>query len=160
MVTIFLIYAWKLIWDRAQGLRRQPRRAIEQIIAYRNELAAATPTRPLACTEFPRRHVVRVDLGQAAGTWQASYLDAAADAGAAPAVRPLGQAEPFELQLAELLARFTRPVKPTRKNGRIALIRLQQRLLSSVEAFYRTLRLYARSVAGENLLSEPPNHDE
>lgn len=58
-----------------------------------------------------------------------------------------------------MLSRYTALVKPSRKSGRIALIRLQQRLLSSVDAFCRTLRRYAQSVETASAVTFPESSD-
>ncbi|MFO0614240.1 MAG: DISARM system SNF2-like helicase DrmD [Polyangiaceae bacterium] len=51
-----------------------------------------------------------------------------------------------ELGLASDLAKYTALVKPGRKQGALVFINLQKRLLSSVEAFYRTLQAHERGV--------------
>lgn len=99
----------------------------------------------LGTESFPRRHVVRIELEHQDGRWTAAAHDSLAP-DAPPERRALGDAEPFELVLAEKLAAYTELVKTPRRSGRVVLIRLQQRLLSSVEAFCRTLRLHAEHV--------------
>lgn len=51
-----------------------------------------------------------------------------------------------ELELASMLARYTELCAPERGGGRFPFINLQKRLLSSPEAFARTLDVHARSV--------------
>jgi hypothetical protein len=96
---------------------------------------------------FPERHVVQLALRHERGEWWvrerswnrklARYDDSEP--------RSLGEAEPFELQLEQALARYTALV-PAKGRGRLVFINLQKRLLSSVEAFARTLRVHARAI--------------
>lgn len=51
-----------------------------------------------------------------------------------------------ELRLAEMLAEYTALMKPKKGRGQLVFINLQKRLLSSVEAFYRTLEAHAQRV--------------
>jgi hypothetical protein len=74
--------------------------------------------RKLGVEQFPVRRLVRVELGEGP-----------------------------ELQLARLLSRYTSLVRPERGQGKLVFINLQKRLLSSVEAFYRTLQAHHRAVA-------------
>jgi superfamily II DNA/RNA helicase len=94
---------------------------------------------------FPIRRVVRVSLAHAggdAGRWTARDESA----GAAGQARPLGESSAVELRLSELLARYTELMKPKKGRGQLVFINLQKRLLSSVEAFYRTLQAHAERV--------------
>ncbi|MFO0558012.1 MAG: DISARM system SNF2-like helicase DrmD [Polyangiales bacterium] len=52
----------------------------------------------------------------------------------------------IEEDLSQQLAEYTRIMNPGRARGRLVFINLQKRLLSSVEAFYRTLSAHAESV--------------
>ncbi len=70
--------------------------------------------------DFPKRQLVRVSVGDAASP---------------------------ELALAAKLAEYTALAKPERGQGGLVFINLQKRLLSSVEAFYRTLEAHHRAVA-------------
>jgi superfamily II DNA or RNA helicase len=76
--------------------------------------------RALGVDTFPLRKVVQLDVGTA---------DAA------------------EVALSRLLAEYTRLMKPARGRGRLVFVNLQKRLLSSVDAFRRTLEVHARAVA-------------
>jgi hypothetical protein len=76
--------------------------------------------RQLGVETFPRRKVIQIDVG-----------------------RP----ESPEVRLSELLAEYTRLMKPERGRGKLVFINLQKRLLSSIEAFRRTLEVHAASVA-------------
>jgi superfamily II DNA or RNA helicase len=75
--------------------------------------------RDIGVGDFPDRKVVQIDVGTAD--------------------------EP-ELQLARMLAEYTALMKPKKGRGQLVFINLQKRLLSSVEAFCRTLQLHAKSV--------------
>lgn len=102
----------------------------------------------LGTEHFPRRHILRLELLHGEAGWRCETFDSL-DAEGAPLRQELGDAEPFELELAEKLHEYGRLAKISRRSGRVVLVRLQQRLLSSVEAFCRTLRLHAQHVARE-----------
>ncbi|MEZ4364024.1 MAG: DISARM system SNF2-like helicase DrmD [Kofleriaceae bacterium] len=96
--------------------------------------------RQLGVESFPRRSLVQLDVG-------------------AP--------DCAEVQLSELLAEYTRLMKPERGRGRLVFVNLQKRLLSSVEAFRRTLEVHAESLAAGRArtalqlsLGEPADDDE
>jgi hypothetical protein len=76
--------------------------------------------RELGVGTFPRRKVVQLDVG-----------------------RP----DSPEVVLSGLLADYARLMKPARGRGRLVFVNLQKRLLSSIEAFRRTLDVHARAVA-------------
>jgi hypothetical protein len=59
----------------------------------------------------------------------------------------VGVASSPELVLAQKLAEYTALMKPERGQGALVFINLQKRLLSSVAAFYRTLKAHHRAVA-------------
>jgi ERCC4-related helicase len=96
--------------------------------------------RQLKVDAFALRRVGAVELTHANGRWTSQNrwhdktLDDAVDVGAA---------DDAELELARLLTEYTSLMKPERGPGRLVFINLQKRLLSSVEAFYRTLRKHA-----------------
>jgi hypothetical protein len=58
----------------------------------------------------------------------------------------VGTPDSPELVLAEQLAEYTALVKPVRGQGSLVFINLQKRLLSGVEAFFRTLQAHHRAV--------------
>ncbi len=58
----------------------------------------------------------------------------------------VGTPQSAELVLAKLLADYTQLVKPRKGQGALVFINLQKRLLSSVEAFHRTLQAHATAV--------------
>ncbi len=97
---------------------------------------------------IPLRRVIQVDVRQEAEAWTAADR---VDGGAASAPRPIGSGPPADLQLAQMLAEYTalmRPVEEKRgaARGKLVFINLQKRLLSSVEAFWKTLKLHERGV--------------
>jgi len=103
--------------------------------------------RQLKVDAFPLRRVGAVQLTHDKDRWSVrtrwhtrgpdGTVDAAADIGAATDV---------ELELARLLSEYTALMRPERGPGRLVFINLLKRLLSSVEAFYRTLRKHADGV--------------
>jgi len=74
--------------------------------------------RALKVATFPKREIVRIALP---GT-------------------------PPEVRLSQLLAEYTALMKPARGRGTLVFVNLQKRLLSSIEAFVRTLELHAEAV--------------
>lgn len=76
--------------------------------------------RQLTIGNFPKRTLVRLSVGDASSP---------------------------ELLLASKLAEYTKLMRPERGQGALVFINLQKRLLSSVEAFYRTLQAHHRAVA-------------
>lgn len=105
--------------------------------------------RQLGVEHFPLRKLVQINLRHDGASWSNEPLVwNPATKTRAPAERTaLGEAEPFELRLSEMLAEYTELMRPQKGRGRLVFINLQKRLLSSVEAFYRTLRKHADSVA-------------
>ncbi len=75
--------------------------------------------RKIGIDGFPERKVIQLDVG--------------------------AQGSP-EVQLSRLLAEYTALMKPARGRGKLVFINLQKRLLSSVEAFRRTLEVHAASI--------------
>lgn len=98
--------------------------------------------------QFPERKVIQLGLSHVAGKWQLveRSWDAKAERYHDAEPRSLGVADPFELELAADLVRYTALASPERGRGRLVFINLQKRLLSSVEAFARTLEVHARAV--------------
>jgi hypothetical protein len=58
----------------------------------------------------------------------------------------VGTPQSPELELARKLAEYTALMKPERGQGALVFINLQKRLLSSIEAFFRTLQAHHRAV--------------
>lgn len=97
---------------------------------------------------FPRRKVVQVALSHSSGAWKAKHLVLDTETNKYQAARELslGEGKPAELELSDLLTEYTALMKPTKGKGQLVFIRLQKRLLSSIEAFYRTLQVHADSI--------------
>src|SRR5690606_8313202 len=92
------------------------------------------------------------DLGVFASSrepiWQATDVvyDRSSGARAPTPSRAIGAHEPVELELSRMLAEYTRLMKPAKGRGKLVFVHLQKRLLSSVPAFYRTLKVHAERV--------------
>ena len=117
--------------------------------------------RALHVEGYPERLVVQLDLTHADGSWSCRARQPGAETLA------LGNADPVELRLSSLLAEYTELMRPRRsKRGQLVFINLQKRLLSSVEAFYRTLKLHAdhlgtaKAMAETQLVLSEPEDDE
>jgi hypothetical protein len=105
--------------------------------------------RQLGADRFPERILCRLDLRHEGGAWSVSQTRYSAEASQPEQATLLGEgltAEATELELARLLARYTELCAPKQGNGRFPFINLQKRLLSSPEAFARTLEVHAASV--------------
>lgn len=89
---------------------------------------------------FPERKVVRIGLSRADGAWSARF-----GANATEATSLDHPAADDELALAETLMAYTKLFADLPKTKRLPLINLQKRLLSSVEAFARTLNVHIAS---------------
>jgi len=75
--------------------------------------------RQLGVEQFPKRRLVPIKIGDPSSP---------------------------ELAIAKKLAEYTALAKPEKGEGRLVFINLQKRLLSSVEAFHRTLQAHHRAV--------------
>ncbi|MEZ4475063.1 MAG: SNF2-related protein [bacterium] len=102
----------------------------------------------LAGTTFPTRIVQRWCLSHRDAAW---HLDVEAGREAEPPTHQLTEvvatAEPVELRLAELLARYTTLMAPTQGRARLVFINLQKRLLSSIAAFHRTFEAHCKRLS-------------
>ncbi|HJK99430.1 MAG TPA: DISARM system SNF2-like helicase DrmD, partial [Polyangiaceae bacterium LLY-WYZ-14_1] len=99
--------------------------------------------------DYPIRKLVQLELRHEAGRWQARSVtwNPGDQSRTATDPVPIGRAAaPVELQLSAMLAEYTTLMRPERGRGRLVFVNLQKRLLSSVEAFARTLQLHARRV--------------
>ncbi len=117
--------------------------------------------RAIDIDEFPERVVVQIGLRRKGQTWYARARTASDDPddsagenanateGGDLTERPLGEGPAPELELATLLAEYTRLMKPKGRRRRLVFVNLQKRLLSSIEAFHRTLNVHARRLRGE-----------
>jgi hypothetical protein len=94
--------------------------------------------RELGVEEFPERKVVPIDVRHEGNDWYARF-------GEAKPVR-VGKGAAPELQLSTMLKEYTELMCPKKGRGKLVFINLQKRLLSSIEAFIRTLRLHEKSV--------------
>jgi hypothetical protein len=106
---------------------------------------------------IPERVLVQIDLAHEAGRWL-SRATRSDGQGAGTAV-DLGPGEAIDLDLARMLARYTALCAPEKGVGRLPFIRLQQRLLSSPEAFARSLEVHAAGVqrqGGATIRSSQP----
>lgn len=120
--------------------------------------------RELGVQGYPDRRLIQLDLTHADGAWLCRARGS--DDFAAEPIH-VGEAEPVELRLSQLLAEYTELVRPRgSKRGQLVFINLQKRLLSSIEAFYRTLKLHADhagaagSIADNQLALPRPDDDE
>ncbi len=96
----------------------------------------------LGTSGFPIRRLVEIDLMHAGGEWQARALRE----DKAPVASALGGGRAVELELSTLLAEYTDLACPKKGSARLVFINLQKRLLSSVEAFTRTLEKHVEAL--------------
>ncbi|HEY8427513.1 MAG TPA: DISARM system SNF2-like helicase DrmD, partial [Sandaracinaceae bacterium] len=108
--------------------------------------------------DFPKRILVQVQLGadraqrpsnaKGPSLWSATDIvyDRSNEMRVTRPSRPIGEHEPVELELGRMLAEYTRLMKPAQGRGKLVFVHLQKRLLSSVPAFYRTLKVHAERV--------------
>lgn len=87
-------------------------------------------------TRLPERQVLELALTHAGDQWHCQQ---------GTTIHRLGQGAALELELAELLQRYTAALGPATKPQRLVFINLQKRLLSSIPAFARTLRRHAQA---------------
>jgi ERCC4-related helicase len=109
--------------------------------------------RTLGSGHFPERRVIEHALEHDGAQWLQRSGDLAAVT--------LGDAAPrAEIELSHLLAKYSALVRPAKGPGRLVFVNLQKRLLSSVEAFSRTLRLHAKSVGQGGALQTAHERDD
>jgi len=106
--------------------------------------------RVLGRGSYPMRNLVRHSLQHDGDEWIRSI----ATQEMPDEVRHIGGDAPFELQLANILSRYTKLRKEDKKGGALSLVNLQKRLLSSVPAFARTLKKHASGKRGTAALRE------
>jgi len=105
--------------------------------------------RQLGVEQFPERILCRLELRHADGAWQVEQERFSAEEQRREPVTTLasgllgGAQEPA---LAELLSRYAALCAPEQGKGRLVFIKLQKRLLSSPEAFARTLEVHAQTL--------------
>ena len=85
---------------------------------------------------FPDRQVVQIDLSHRDGHWQAA---SGGDAG-----HTVGSGTDFELELSRLFDAYVAQMRGKQGRSALVFVNLQKRLLSSTEAFARTLGLHAQ----------------
>lgn len=104
--------------------------------------------RRLGLEQFPKRMLVQLALRSEDKRWMVEITPYDAETGkeAASTALDLGPGEPIELALAEKLRRYTELCAPASGHGRFPFVCLQQRLLSSPEAFARTLHAHAQGL--------------
>ncbi len=104
--------------------------------------------RKLGVERFPLRLLVQVSVEHDGKAWSSreTSFDAEHKTTEEGAARSLGEGPALELEMAEKLSRYTELCAPKKGQGRLTFIRLQQRLLSSPEAFARTLERHAEAV--------------
>ena len=100
--------------------------------------------RELGMESFPERILVQHELTHGGSTW--SHRSIRSDRKVTATAELSANTKPLELDMASLLARYTELCAPKKGVGRLPFIRLQQRLLSSPEAFARSLEVHAASV--------------
>jgi hypothetical protein len=91
----------------------------------------------------PERVLVQIDLAHEAGRWLARPTRSDGKPGE---TADLGPGDAVDLELSRALARYTELCAPDKGIGRLPFIRLQQRLLSSPEAFAKSLEVHAQAV--------------
>ncbi|MDP3213830.1 MAG: DISARM system SNF2-like helicase DrmD, partial [Deltaproteobacteria bacterium] len=112
--------------------------------------------RALGSGHFPERRVVEIALEYVDGQWLQRD-----DRGAHVGFVNLGASpRAVEIELSHLLAEYTALERPAKGPGRLVFVNLQKRLLSSVEAFARTLQLHARSVGRGGASADPTAPDD
>jgi hypothetical protein len=111
--------------------------------------------------DYPDRRVVQVSLScdapaAATAAWTATlHTDTEVATGHGGGQRrAIGTASAADLTLSELLRQYAAVAQVKGKRGRLALVNLQKRLLSSVEAFARTIRRHAHTVAPDLAVQE------
>lgn len=104
--------------------------------------------RQLGVEQFPRRMLVQFALMSDGQRWSVkrTAYDAETGSEATTAITEVALGEPTELVLASKLQRYSELCAPASGQGRLPFIHLQQRLLSSPEAFARTLQAHAEGL--------------
>jgi SNF2-related domain/Helicase conserved C-terminal domain len=105
-----------------------------------------------ALGKFPKRHVVRVALREVGEAVVARF-----DQGPDLPLRTLDDRGLPELRLSQMLTEYSALERPKRGPGTYVFINLQKRLLSSIEAFHRTLQAHIKRLVerfGSNVLAD------
>jgi len=117
---------------------------------------------------YPRRSIVQIDLRHEGERWrQTRTVDGQPGAPGEIGTGEIGTGTDAEIRLAALLAQYAEILKARSKRSRLVLVNLQKRLLSSVESFFRTLSVHARSLtaprpapSGAASVAPGPSDDE
>ncbi|AKT39362.1 DISARM system SNF2-like helicase DrmD [Chondromyces crocatus] len=106
---------------------------------------------------FPARTVVRIALQREGDTFHARHIEATPGAAEKRVADvSLGESEAPEIVLARLLAEYADSMRPKRGRGQGVFIKLQRRLLSSIEAFHRALEAHEAAIAVATDAPRPP----
>jgi hypothetical protein len=102
----------------------------------------------LGSEDYPIRKLLCVTLERTGAEWCARYVELGRGkkTGRPTSEVSLGDVNTPEIELSGLLAEYTKLVKPQQRRGQLVFINLQKRLLSSIEAFHRTLEAHAAKV--------------
>lgn len=127
-----------------RGVPVQGRKDLESVMVRRLK----RDLRKLGVEQFPKRLLVELALRHDGKAWRAEETSYDAETGEKrpSASHKLSEGTPSELVLGERLARYTELCAPSGGTGKLAFINLQQRLLSSPEAFARTLQAHAQGL--------------
>jgi hypothetical protein len=117
-----------------RGVPVRGQRQLEPVMVRRLK----SDLRALGVDEFPERKVVQIDLTHEGNAWHSRTGDRS------PA--QIGRGRAPELELSQMLQEYAALMRPRKGRGQLVFINLQKRLLSSVEAFARTLQLHQKSV--------------
>jgi hypothetical protein len=117
-----------------RGVPVRGRKQLEPVMVRRLK----SDLREVGVEGLPERKVVAIDLRHEGEDWYAGF------GGGKPAL--VGRGPAPELELGRLLQEYTALMRPKKGRGQLVFVNLQKRLLSSVEAFARTLRLHEKSV--------------
>ncbi len=98
--------------------------------------------RELGVEGYPQRRVIQIDLTHGADGWRQQY----AIDGRAESPVTVGEGTNAEIELSVLLAQYATLLKQKNNRSRLVIANLQKRLLSSIEAFARTLAVHTKSV--------------
>jgi hypothetical protein len=128
-----------------RGVPVEGKKALDPIMVRRLK----RDLRQLGVERFPRRLLVQLALSNLGGAWRLEQTRYDAETGeeGKAVVSELGRGQPIELTLGEKLQRYTELCAPGSGQGRLPFIHMQQRLLSSPEAFARTLEVHAQGLA-------------
>lgn len=126
-----------------RGVKVRDKKQLEPVMVRRLK----QDLRELGTEQFPRRKLVQLNLRHEGSRWSAEPLawDAESKTKTKGSAVELAAQPPVELGLSDKLAAYAALMKPEKGRGRLVFINLQKRLLSSVEAFARTLNVHARS---------------